>query len=46
MPMTSPSSSCHAISMDIPEPRHPSLSSIVSGSSPGLDPVSTQSCCV
>ena len=39
-------SSCHAVSTDIPDPfSPPSLSSIASGRSSGLHPVSAQSCC-
>ena len=45
--MSSSSSSCRTISTDIPDPRSlPSLSSIASGRSSGLYPVSTQSCCM
>ena len=45
--ISSSSSSCRAISRDIPDPLlPPSLSSIDSSRSSGLHPISTQSCCI
>ena len=47
MKSSSSSSSCRAISTDIPDPlSHPSLQSIASGRSSRIHLVSTQSCCM